>query len=41
MTLGRLAVWIGGAVFFAAYVALVAWPLMVRDFAYVAQWWLR
>lgn len=37
----RLAIWTLGAALFAAYVALVAWPLMVRDFAYVAQWWLR
>ncbi len=41
MTLGRIAVWVAGAAVFAGYVALVAWPLMVRDLAYVARWWLR
>lgn len=30
-----------GGLLFAAYVALVLVPLMVRDFAYVARWWLR
>lgn len=36
--MARIAIWMIGGLLFAAYVALVAWPLMVRDFSYVARW---
>lgn len=37
----RTAMWAVGALVVAAFAALVAGPLMVRDLAYVARWWLR